>query len=150
MSAITPGFLQMFSAGMSAISSGVSGIAQYKAGQAEKAADEYNADVILRKMAEDEAASRAEFSRLMGRQRSLYAKAGVDISSGSPLLVLADTAMKEETEAQRIRKAGTDQANLQRYYGRVAAYRGKVSGISTFLTGLGQSAGSLYQATKGA
>jgi hypothetical protein len=96
-------------------------------------------------MKEQEETSRLEWTRLMGRQRSLYAKAGVDLTSGSPLLVLADTAMKAEQEQARISTAGKSEATLDRYYGEMAAYAGKMGAWSTFLTGLGKAGMDLYK-----
>jgi hypothetical protein len=133
--------------GIGAAAGGVSAIAQYKKGQAEKAAYDYNANVALEKMKEQSETSEAKFSSLMGKQRSLYAKAGVDITSGSPLLVLADTAMQAEEEQQRIRASGETSAQMQRYYGDVSAYAGTTGAMGTFLTSLGKS-GSQYTAAK--
>jgi hypothetical protein len=137
--------MQGIGAGMSAVGSGVSAISQYKRGQAEKAAYDYNADVVLQRMKEEEQISEEKFSALMGRQRADYAKAGVDITSGSPLLVLADTARKEALEQQRIAAGGRQQADVQRYYGRIAAYEGTTGAMSTFLTGLGRASTDLYK-----
>jgi hypothetical protein len=138
----------MFS-GIGAVSGGVSAIAQYKKGQGESAAYDYNANVALEKMKQDEEASAYKFSALMGKQRSLYAKAGVDITSGSPLLVLADTAMQAEEERQRIEYAGETSAQLQKYYGDVAEYTGKVGAGTTFLTSLGRAGLGYTAAQKG-
>ena len=85
----------------------------------------------------------------MGRQRALYAKAGVDITTGSPLLILADTAMQAQIESERIRRAGQSEAEIQRYYGRLAASSGKTQAFSTFLTGLGKAATDYYSLKKG-
>jgi hypothetical protein len=146
---ISPDTMQLFSSGMGAVSSGISGLAQYEKGQAQKAAYDYQADVTIERMKEEEEASREDFTRLMGRQRSLYAKAGVDINSGSPLLVMMDTAMKESMTQQRIQTAGTEEADLQRYSGSIAARAGTVGGINTFLTGLSSAASKYYQYKKG-
>ena len=60
----------------------------------------------------EEAASRERLKKLMGTQRSLYAKAGVDISSGSPLLMLAETAAEGEMEALKY-QASLPNLNMQ-------------------------------------
>lgn len=135
--------------GIGAASSGISALAQYKKGQAESAAYDYNANVALEKMKQDQESSEAKFSSLMGKQRSLYAKAGVDITSGSPLLMLAETAMQAEEEQQRIKFSGETSATMQKYYGDVAAYSGTTSAMSTFLTGLGKSGLQYTMAQKG-
>jgi hypothetical protein len=132
--------IQGIYSGISAVSGAASAFSQYQKGVAERDAYNYNANATIMKMNQEIAASSSNFSRLMGRQRSLYAKAGVDISSGSPLLVLADTAMQGAEEAERIKLSGESGAAIQRWSGETAAYAGKIGGISTFLTSLGTAA----------
>jgi hypothetical protein len=149
LSAIQPSTLQAFNIGMGAVSSSISAYGQYEQGKDQQAAYDYKAQITLDKMKEDMQASEEEFSSLMGRQRSLYAKAGVDIGSGSPLLVMMDTARKEALAQQRIKRGGTQQAELQRYSGRIAGYTGTMDAMSTFMTGLGKSMNEYYQHKKG-
>jgi hypothetical protein len=138
----------MFS-GMSAASGAASGVAQYKQGQVQRAAYDYNANVATEKMKEDVVASQTSFDRLMGKQRSLYAKAGVSISSGSPLLILADTAMQAQKDQDRIRASGTAAADMQRFYGEQAEFAGETGGISTFLTSLSKASMGYTMGQKG-
>lgn len=56
--------------------------------------------------------SRLKTKQILGRQRVLYAKAGVDISSGSPLEIMASTAAEGEREALMIERQGTEQAKM--------------------------------------
>jgi hypothetical protein len=140
--------MKMFS-GMGMASSGVSAFAQYKQGQAQRSAYDYNANVILENMREQASSSELKFESLMGRQRSLYAKAGVDITSGSPLLILADTAMQASEETGRITESGESQAALQRFYGRMAETSSTTGAFSTFLTGLGKSGFQYMMGQKG-
>ncbi|MGA2160058.1 MAG: hypothetical protein ABSG90_12710 [Dehalococcoidia bacterium] len=135
--------------GMGLAGGTVGAVAQYKKGQAESAAYDYNANVALEKMREESEASTAKFSNLMGRQRSLYAKAGVDITKGSPLLILADTAMQAEEEQERIKYAGETSATLQKYYGDVASYAGTTGAMGTFLTSIGRAGLGYAAAQKG-
>jgi hypothetical protein len=123
--------------GMNLAGAAYSGWAQYEAGKEEKAAYQYNADIVMRETEQAEEAAALKSQALLGRQRSLYAKAGVDITSGSPLLIALDTAMQAQKEQARIQQAGTSKATLLRYYGKMAKWRGEVAGISTFLSGLG-------------
>jgi hypothetical protein len=116
-----------------------SGKAQMKAGAMEQEAYDYNAFMAIEKGKQEQEASERKFSALMGEQRSLYAKAGVDISSGSPLLVMADTAMREREEAQRIKQSAESEATLLRKYGKIARFTGRAQGISTILSGIGES-----------
>lgn len=128
--------LQLGFAGSSAISSAASGFGQYESGQQQKAAYDYNADVTLQQMQQKQQTSEQTYSNLIGKQASAYAAAGVDIASGSPLLVMAHTAAQGGVEGASEAEAGSEEANLQRYYGKVAAFNGTVGGISSFISGL--------------
>jgi len=147
MAEMTASTMSGLFSGMSAVSSGISAVSQYKKGQAERAAYDYNANITLENMKQEEISSEQKYAELMGRQRSLYAKAGVDITSGSPLLIAVSTAMQEEEEQQRIKTSGESQATMQRYAGEVAEYAGTTGAMTTFLTGLGQ-AGLGYELRK--
>ncbi len=126
----------------------MSAIGQYRAGQAQEAANEYNAQITERKAVQEEQASRDRLRKLMGTQRAMYAKAGVNLSSGSPLLVLAETAAEGEKEALNIRYGGQEESNLQRFYGTQAKKAGTIGAASTLLTGLGQAGTSYYDLKK--
>ncbi len=150
---MAPATIAIAALAMSAVGTGVSALGQYRQGQATEAAQEYNAKVseanaeaIKAKAAYEEDISRDKLKRLMGTQRALYGKAGVDISSGSPLLVLADTAAQGEKEALAIRYGGDveatqqkNQARLQRLYGKSAYSSGLIGAGSTFFSGMGQA-----------
>lgn len=125
--------------GISVLSGGVSGWSKYRAGKAEEGAYKYNAEVALAKAKHEEEQSRTRYQELKGKQAALYAKAGVDLTSGSPLLIMADTAYQEEEEAKYIRAGGTNEALALRYSGKIAAYTEEIGGWSTFLTGLGKT-----------
>lgn len=138
-------------------STAISAYSQYEQGRAQKSAYRANAKIAeseavaaREKAILDEQQSRQRTKRLMGTQRSLYAKAGVDLSSGSPLLMLSATAAEGEEEAQVIRAGGDveeyrarSQAGLNRYYGRMASAAGTIGAGTTLLSGLGQ-AGTMY------
>ena len=131
--------LSQLALGFSSVSAANTGLAAYgqiQSGQQEKAAYNYDAAVTLEQMQQKMQTTEARYSNLIGRQASAYARAGVDIASGSPLLVMAHTAAEGATEQESEREAGTEQAALERYYGKVAAFKGTVGGISTFLAGL--------------
>lgn len=132
-------------AGMGVLSSLFAGIGEYESGQAEKAAYNYNAEITLQNMRARMVASQQKYSELVGKQASAYARAGVDIASGSPLLVMTATAARGAQQGEQIEEAGTEEAALQRYYGRIAAWRGAVGGIGTFLSGMTKSIAPLYQ-----
>lgn len=138
--------------------------AQYQAGRSQQKAYEYQAEVskregelsqaaanmeaasIERQGAQEEDIARQRLRVLLGRQRSLYAKAGVDLSTGSPLTVLAATAAEGEQDALTIRASAEEQAAITRYQGRIGQYRSgleaegsRFSGRSARLTGKTQA-----------
>src|SRR5271166_4713483 len=80
------------SAGVGALSSLFSGIGQYDAGQEQKAAYDYNAQIDLENTSSAIIANEQRYSAIVGKQAAAYAAAGVDITSGSPLLMMAATA----------------------------------------------------------
>jgi hypothetical protein len=130
-------------AGTSALGSLATGFGQYESGQEQKQAYDYNAAIAIQRMQDQMQESEAKYSTLIGKQAASYAKSGVDVSSGSPLLVMAHTALMSGREQASEAQAGTEEANLQRYYGRVAAFQGTFGGITSFLTGLTKSTTSL-------
>jgi hypothetical protein len=130
-------------AGVGAVGSAVSGFGQYESGQQQKQADDYNADVTLQQMQDQMQTSEAKYSNLIGRQASAYARAGVDIASGSPLLMMAHTAAQGGVEQESEYQAGTEEAALQRYQGKVAAFSGTMAGVSTFISGLTKAGTSI-------
>jgi hypothetical protein len=121
---------------LGAVNSAVAGFGQYESGQQQKAAYDYNADVTLQKSQQQMQTTEANYSNLIGKQATAYAASGVDIASGSPLLVMSHTAGQGGKEQASESEAGSEEAALQRYYGKVAAFSGTVGGISTFLSGL--------------
>lgn len=125
--------------GAGAVGSGISAFGSYKAGQSEKAAYDYNAAVTLENMRSAMQTSEARYANLTGKQASRYAASGVDISSGSPLLIMAHTAAQGAQEQESIKQSGTQQSALERYYGKVAAFSGTTGAISTFLGGMSRA-----------
>ena len=133
--------------GIGALSSVLSGFGGYKSGQDQKAAYDYNADITLENTGNAVAANQQKFSSLVGTQAGRYAAAGVDIASGSPLLIMAATAARGAKESAQIEEAGTEEAAMQRYYGKIAAFSGTMGGISSFLSGFTKASTSYYDAT---
>lgn len=105
----------------STVMGGVSAIQQ---GQAQAAAMNYNAQVAemnatladraakdaLRRGAAEEQQKRMEISALQGRQRAAMAANGVDLTFGSPLDTLVDTAVMGELDALTIRRNAAREA----------------------------------------
>ena len=134
-------------AGIGMVSSLFGGIGTYKTGKAEQEAYDYNSQVTLQNMRAQMVASQRRYSSLIGKQASAYAASGVDITSGSPLLVMATTAERGGQQAEEIKQAGQEEATLQQYYGRIAAWKGKMTGISSFLGGMSRNVAEYGMAT---
>jgi hypothetical protein len=117
----------------------ISGFSQAMQGQAQKQAYNANAKTALENMRAEEQKSFDHYRRIKSQQRTLYGEAGVDISSGSPLLVLADTASMEKQNQQDIKESGETQASYDRFYGEQAGSSGMFGGFTTFITGLGKA-----------
>ena len=128
-----------------------SAVGQIKQGKAQREAYEQNAEIARqnaiateKQAAYEESMQREKANALKSRQRALYAKAGVDITSGSPLIVLSEDMERAEADALAIRYGGSvkktqylNQANLSDYYGSQAESAGKTGAFSTLLSGFG-------------
>jgi len=128
----------------------VSAYGAIRQGQQAKEASEYNAKQselaaaqAKEKAAYDAETSSMQFQELMGKQKALYAKAGVDLSSGSPLLTMSFQAEQAERDKQAILYSGKTasdsaitRASLFRNSGSDSQTAGYISGGSTFLSGL--------------
>lgn len=135
--------------GLGVLSSAVAGFGKYEQGQEQEQAYDYNAAVTTINTGNKVQANTQQYAQLVGRQASAYAGAGVDIASGSPLLIMAATAARGAQQGEQIEQAGTEEAALQRYYGKIAAFGGTMSGIGAFLNGVSADAGAYYKATAG-
>jgi hypothetical protein len=132
------------------VGAAVSAYGAVKQGQYAKASADYNAEISARdalaakqKAEYDADTSALKFKQLLGKQRALYAKAGVDITEGSPLLMMSFQAEQAERDKQAILYGGKtqsqsdlDRANLFRMSGANSQTAGYISGGSTFLSGL--------------
>jgi len=135
---------------IAAVGVGVSAYGQYQSGQAQEKAYKFNAAIAEqdaaaeRKKADyEEGQARLRLRQLIGTQRTLYAKAGVDLSSGSPLMVLADTAARGEEDLQMIKYGGDvavaqqrNQASLARFYGKQTSQAGTIGAFGSAASGL--------------
>lgn len=125
----------------------MSGLGAKDAGQQEQAADNFNATINDKNTAENLIANEQRYSSLVGKQATAYAAAGVDITRGSPLLMMAATAGRGGRQAAEIKQAGDERSTLERYYGKVAAWRGTMSGIGTALNGISSAAQQYLKST---
>ena len=144
---MTPQTMAGANMGIGIVGSLFGGLGQAEAGKEEQKAFDYNAQVDLLNMGNNMVASEQRYAQLVGKQATAYAASGVDITSGSPLLMMAATAGRGGKEAAQIYQAGTEASALDTYYGKLAAWRGKMAGIGTFLSGISKSAQGYLSAT---
>jgi hypothetical protein len=111
-------------------SAGVGIASAVQSASAQQDIQEANADALEQqaKSQEDAAAyEEQQFRRkaqiLLGKQHAIYGAAGVDPSSGSPLLQELDSVRQAELEAQNIRRGGQVAAATSRFESGLAKYR---------------------------
>lgn len=144
MSGISSATSMLIAGGTSSL---LSGVGKVISGQEQKQAYDYNADITTINTNNKVAANEQSFATLVGRQAIAYAGSGVDITKGSPLLIMAATAARGAQQGEQIEQAGTEEAALQRYYGKVAAFSGTMSGIGAFLSGMTGDLSAYQKAT---
>lgn len=120
----------------------VSADAQRRAANQNADIQEQAADAARKKAAYDEQMHRERIEKILSAQRALYGKSGVDMSSGSALLVAEDTASQGELDALAIRYGGDvdaarlrSGANLSRMQGSDAQTAGMIGAGATLLQG---------------
>lgn len=141
--------LPLASLGLSGAGTAVSAYGQSQAGKEAKRIGRMNARLVEMDTLDEMEQSRESFEILMSKQRSLYAKAGVDPNSGSPLLIYLDTAMKFIKDQKNIKKRGKQEADIYRAGGAAQARAYGLGTTTTILTGIGQGLLGGYQIYKG-
>ena len=100
-------------------------------GEAQAAQEEARtADEVLRR--------RRAAAKLASTQRTRFAAAGIDISTGTPLLVVAETLLDAQEDVEAIRETGFAKAKTFRDFGRQAVRTSRIQAGSSLLTGLSQ------------
>jgi len=114
---------------------------QSKAADYNKKVAEVEAENAQNKAAYEERAHRENLKRILSSQQALYGKAGVDMS-GTPLLVMEESAEQGELDALAIRYGGDvaaararSEANLYKMQSSSAKKTGYASAGSSLLTG---------------
>lgn len=134
--------LKLATTGMDAYSSIAASRAQAQAIEAQGAQEQAQAEFEASKLEREKKATRS-------RQRALYAKAGVDISAGSPLEVMADTAKEYEADIEQVRRIGALSYMTAKKQAKNVSTAGFWQGGTTILSGLSEFATSpLLQTTK--
>lgn len=135
------------------IGTGVSTYAAVEAGNAQKDAAEYNAEMGRMKAADalqrgsiEGAAKRDRARRVASAQAEGAAMSGVAIDSGTPLALLTETAgigeldaLRSVNNAQREAWGLKAQGDLDVFQGRAAQRSGYLNGAGTFLNGAANS-----------
>lgn len=151
------GFLAIIGLIVSMVSAIGGAMAAKDAGEAQKAAADYNAKVLeAQAQSEREAAAfeetqqREQAAKMRARQRVAYLASGVDLSEGTPLEVLGQQAGEMEMDALTIRyngeikaKQSESQAAIYRMQGAQAKKAGYTNAGSSLLTGVGSMATSI-------
>ncbi len=133
----------------------LSAVGAIQSGQALSDRQDFQAQVAEQQADSERVASRQEeedFRRqqsfLMARRRAMLGASGVQVTSGSPLLVSQDFARETELNALRIRSGGNiratrleQQADLFRSSGSSARTAGRIRAGSSLLTGFGTAFG---------
>lgn len=172
--ALTTTTYLIIAAATSLVAAGVGAYSSYSQGRDAARMASYN--VLIARQNADLAAQRLDIQKtqtriaekrhrekteqLLGAQRTLYGKAGVETTTGTPLMTFEDTAAEAELDALAIRYAGsaeeaeiiaqgagyTQQAQLAKMRGISARQAGNYGAGSELLTGIGRFA-SAYSKT---
>lgn len=139
----------MVLAGISAASSIMGGIEQKKAAdqQAEYATATANmqAKEQARVSVQQAQAEREQAETARRRQKIGYMKGGVSLE-GSPLLIMEQTRLRGQRNAEEILASGAAGSTAARTEGRIAAENYKASGRQAFMEGIGRAAQTGYGA----
>jgi len=146
----------MFGAILGLAGGGMSAFGSYAGGMAQRKTAEYNARVMRQRAQMVEQASRSETTRahkearkLKATQQAGFAKSGAMLTSGTPLMVLAEQAGEMERdileqrrnrmiEAQGLRS----QAEMLKIQGKQASTAGKLGAVTALLGAGAGAAGS--------
>ena len=142
---MTPQTSAAGSFGIGVAGSVLSGASQIAAGKQEEKGYDYNASVDEVNASNAIVSVEQRYSQIVGKQAAAYSAAGVDITRGSPLLMMAATAGRGGRQSEEILQSSNQDAALQRYYGKLAAWRGTIGGVGSFLSGISTAAQSILK-----
>lgn len=134
---------------ISVIGTGISAYSAINAGERQKEAADYNAEVgrqragdALQRGADEAATKRDEARKVGAMQREGLSMSGVDVNTGTPLDLLTETAglgelaaLKTLNNARREAWGYRAQADLDEFQGRNARTTGYLNGAGTILGG---------------
>lgn len=99
---------------------GLETVSEVQAADISAKSQQAQARSIEQQTAFDERQQRRQASLMQGQANAIGAASGLDISSGSSLLMELDRAKQSEIQAQGIRRSGDIQAQSLRYGARLA------------------------------
>jgi hypothetical protein len=127
-------------------------LAEANAANAENAAYQHTRDAGYATLAQRKQAEAA-----LSRQRALYAKAGIIGTTGTALLIQADSAATMETNLSNFQRQGLleanalmNQANIDRFTGGINARATRAQGTGALIGGIGSGIGAIGSGIGGA
>lgn len=128
----------------------LSGAGSIAGGRQARRAGEYNARLLNQKASAIESASRSETGLLTERARKLkgsqiaaFASSGAQISSGTPLLVLAEQSSNMQRDINETRRTRMIEAQSMRSQAAIAKYKAKQASRAGLIGGLGSILGGV-------
>jgi hypothetical protein len=146
---------QMVAIGLTAAAGLVGAYSQYQTGKAEAKIAAENAKYKMRQAQDatdrgvaEQDRIRLQLRRILGAQRARFGAAGVDLMTGSPLDVAADSAREAELDMLTARNNAAreafgfqQEARTERMRGRQARRAGRLGAFGTLLTSGSQAYG---------
>jgi len=123
---------------------GLETVAELQAADISAKSQQAEARSIEQQAAFDERQQRRQARLMQGKANAIGAASGIDISSGSSLLMELDRAKQSEIEAQGITRSGSIAAQGKRYGARLAR-----RSVATTAAGKAFKAGSMLSGMKG-
>jgi len=109
------------------LSTGSEGTTSYYESRAEESALERNAAMSLIEAEEASKEIQREGEAMLGTERTLFAKAGVDPTKGSPLAVQEETAKEIQYQKAKVKWSGMEQARMYKWGAKMAKKKGDVA-----------------------
>lgn len=108
-----------------------------------------NVDIIEQRLAFRLSQKNRQTDRILGAQRALYAKAGVELTSGTPAVVMDETAKLEALDAWAIKYAGLIERQDVQISGLIGAGNARIkAGDFRVRSALERSRASMLRTTK--
>jgi coproporphyrinogen III oxidase-like Fe-S oxidoreductase len=124
-------------AGISAIGTIAGGYAQFQQGKYQQKVDYANATNAQMTADQNELIQRDKASRDMASQAVALSSQGTRIDTGTPLLLMGESARNAELDALAIRNEGIQKGQAYRAEGDAAAAQGRAAYQASFLSAAG-------------